>query len=100
MTRKEHLLTILSEECAEVSKEVSKALRFGLDDIMPGQPLTNSTRITKEVADLMGILQMLYEEGLISRPMLYDLENKKIRVEEYLKYSKKVGTLQDGHKYY
>ena len=35
MNREEHLLTILSEECAEVIKDVSKALRFGLDDYPP-----------------------------------------------------------------
>jgi len=32
MTREEHLLVITSEECPEVIKEVSKSLRFGLDD--------------------------------------------------------------------
>jgi hypothetical protein len=100
MNRKEHLLIILNEECTEVAKEVCKSLRFGLEDIMPGQDKTNSHRISLEVADLLGILEMLYEEMHLSRPRPEDIEAKKNRVEAYLKYSKKVGTLQDGHKYY
>ena len=29
MTREEHLLTIVAEECAEVAQRATKALRFG-----------------------------------------------------------------------
>lgn len=32
MNATEHLLVCLAEECGEVAKECSKALRFGLDD--------------------------------------------------------------------
>ena len=39
MTENEHILTTLGEEGVEISKEVSKALRFGLDDIDPRDPL-------------------------------------------------------------
>ncbi len=35
MNRRDHLLDILAEECAEVAIRVSKALRFGLDEV-PG----------------------------------------------------------------
>lgn len=100
MNRKEHLLIILAEECAEVSKEVSKALRFGLDDCNPNVILeeaniTNSERITKEIADITGILEMLYSEKIIERPMLYDILEKKKKIKSFLNYSKTVGTLND-----
>jgi hypothetical protein len=37
---------------------------------------------------------MLYDEGIIKRPMLYDIEEKKKKVEKYLKYAETSGTLQ------
>lgn len=45
MNLQEHLLSCLAEECAEVGQCVSKALRFGLQDAQPGQPLTNLERM-------------------------------------------------------
>lgn len=45
MNLKEHLLTVLSEECAEVQQAVSKALRFGAKDSRPGTDSTNAQEI-------------------------------------------------------
>ena len=93
MTRFEHLLCILSEECAEVAQRVSKDLRFGLDEIQPDQPLTNAERITREYADLVSVLLMLKREcrsiGEVSPAML---EAKRAKVEKFLKYSEACGT--------
>ncbi len=47
------LLTILAEECCEVGQRVSKALRFGLMEVQPGQPLSNAERISEELGDLL-----------------------------------------------
>jgi hypothetical protein len=94
MNREEHLLIILSEECSEVSKEVSKALRFGLSDMKPEQIFTNADMISKELGDLIGIAEMLYDEGIIERPSLSVIMTKKARVEKYLNYSKSVGKLK------
>lgn len=58
MTRDEHLLTILAEECAEVAQRCSKALRFGIDEVQPGQGLDNRRRIEKEFNDLLGVYLM------------------------------------------
>ena len=96
MTRTEHLLVILSEECAEVAKEVSKALRFGLDDAEPGKPETNREKIASEFNDLFAVMLMLKEEGIFEDKQLLTLEaikKKKARVERYLLYSQEVGRL-------
>jgi NTP pyrophosphatase (non-canonical NTP hydrolase) len=98
MNRREHLLTILSEECAEVAKEASKANRFGLDDHQPGQPETETNRkkLTEELNDLVSIADMLFDEGYIDDFLDIDkMESKKKKVEKYLKYSKYRGTLND-----
>ena len=58
MTREEHLLIVAVEECAEVAQQLTKVLRFGLDEIEPGQTLTNRERIYAEYCDLRAVLGM------------------------------------------
>lgn len=95
MTKKEQLLVILMEECAEVSQRASKILRFGLKDSKgsePGQPYTNEERLLYEVNDLLAVLDMIFEHRpSYSSPMAQYEKRKK--VEEYLKLSKKLGLL-------
>lgn len=88
MTRNEHLLVILAEECNEVAQRCTKALRFGLTEVQPGQEHTNAQRIRYELADLIGVVEMLYfrlDPKLIGA--------KKDKVEKFLLYSKKCGLL-------
>ena len=94
MTREEHLLVILSEECAEVTQEVSKALRFGLDEKKPSQNNTNRERIASEFNDLYAVVVMLINEGTLKESDLLNLDAidaKQRKVEKYLNYSKDVG---------
>ena len=94
MNRKEHLLTILSEECAEVIQGVSKALRFGLDDVGPSSQSDNRENISNELNDLLGIIEMLKDEDILkSYHSRIRIVHKKAKVEKYLKYSKERGTL-------
>lgn len=51
MNTTEHLLTIVSKECNEVAQRVSKALRFGLREVEPGQEQNNLARIIYEFND-------------------------------------------------
>lgn len=89
MNRTEHLLTILAEECAEVAKETSKAIRFGLGEMMPGQSLTNRERILKELQDLWAAVEMLDLQHVDREA----IDRKKAKVEAFLKYSEECGTL-------
>ena len=96
MTRTEHLLTIAGEECAEVAQRTSKAARFGLKEIQPGQPLDNAERIVQEFTDLVAVLSML---GIVEvddcnvyvNPVA--IWDKRVKVEKYLELSREQGTL-------
>lgn len=92
MNRQEHLLLILSEECVEVAHAVSKSLRFGLDDYWNDKPI-NKDQISQEMGDLFGIYFMLLKEGFINAPAQSLINDKQIKVEKYLLYSKEKGTL-------
>jgi hypothetical protein len=95
MNTKEYLLTCLSEECSEVSHRISKALRFGLQEIEPEQEFTNAERITTELTDLIAIAELLNEMNLI--PTFHNEYAKNIKrqkVHKYMMYSKKIGVLQ------
>lgn len=98
MTRLEHLLTILGEECNEVGQRTSKALRFGLDEVEPGQELTNRQRIAEEISDLIAIIGLLRVEAKLeidqSPPRL---QAKLDKIETFLEYSRTCGTLTYAH---
>jgi hypothetical protein len=90
MTREEHLLDILIEECAEVIQRATKAKRFGLTEVQPDQPLTNIQRIVYELNDVVAVADMLLETEWIDPAALV---TKCGKVEKYLAYSKECGTL-------
>ncbi|MCK9429586.1 MAG: hypothetical protein M0R17_06240 [Candidatus Omnitrophica bacterium] len=94
MTREEHLLVILSEECAEVIHAVSKALRFGLNDHHPATLITNKEIIEKELNDLGGIIELLRSVYILDTADPTLRFQKIERIEQYLQYSKKVGKLE------
>jgi len=56
---KQEILTILMEECAEVTIEASKIIRFDAND----------DRLEKEVGDLLCMIDILYKNDMI------DIEN-------------------------
>lgn len=59
------LLEILIEECAEVQQRATKMLRFGVEEIQPGQPDTNRLRLSDEAGDLYAMLEQCLEHDLI-----------------------------------
>jgi NTP pyrophosphatase (non-canonical NTP hydrolase) len=99
MSRTEHLLVIMIEECAEVAQRATKALRFTLDEVQPGQDKTNKQRLLDELTDLMAVVEMCVADDLLpdrpSADVAAAMEEKKRRVETFLKYSKEMGTLDE-----
>lgn len=72
------LLTILIEEAAEVQQRATKMLRFGVNEIQPGQSLTNKERLSIECGDLICLLRRVQEAGLtnanVTVPAIYGKE--------------------------
>lgn len=97
MNEREYLLTCLAEECSEVAKCVSKALRFGLDDAEPGQALNNRERITEELFDLNAVATLCERAGLILGvlPNERAIQRKADKIERFKAISRDQGTLQE-----
>jgi hypothetical protein len=85
----EHLLTIAAEEAVEVAQRLSKALRAGGGSA--GQPLTNRERIRQEYSELAAVLEMVG----IGAPLGTAMDAKRIKVEQFLRYSAECGTLTE-----
>lgn len=56
-------LLICQEECAEVTQAISKVLRFGLDSSW--QDRTNQERLEEEIGDLVAMIEILQEQGIV-----------------------------------
>lgn len=93
MNELEYLLMVVAEECGEVAQRASKAARFGMSEIQPGQPDDNRRRMERELADLMATADLL---GLRVRE-----EDKAAKVEKLKKFmalSREKGMLEDRSK--
>ncbi len=93
MKKREHLLVCLMEECAEVQQAVAKGLRFGLDDHHPDySEITNEAEILTEFYQLVTVMELLQEEGSIERLTNEEIakikENKRAKLNKYMKYSR------------
>ena len=63
------VLLITQEECAEVTQAISKVFRFGFDDCWPrGEDWvpTNKERLEEEAGDLLCMIDIMVEHGIIS----------------------------------
>lgn len=102
MTREEHLLSMIAEECAEIAQRASKALRFGLEESEPGQDKNNALRIVLEYIDLQTVIEMLHSCSPVFRMSNIDtakqleslMQAKREKVEKYLGYSRFRGRLE------
>jgi hypothetical protein len=102
MTRDEHLMTIAMEECNEVAQRISKAKRFGMDQIQEDaddhpeenpERLTNRRRIVLEYYDLRAVLGMIGIDAWDNSDTARAYERQKVqKVERYLWRSAACGT--------
>jgi hypothetical protein len=101
VNRAEYLLTVLGEEGSEVAHRVSKALRFGADEVQPGQPDTNGERIRFEVYDVIASYLIAADENDGLPPLHLDADiiaqmkaTKRAKIETFMQISREQGTLQ------
>jgi len=97
MTRDEHLLSCLAEECAEVAQRISKQLRFGSFEQQAGQALNNIERTTEELFDLTAVATICERAGLVLGVMPNEaaIQRKMAKIEKYFAISREQGTLQE-----
>lgn len=96
LSLQEYLLVKLSEEAAEVSQSVSKALIFGLNESQTGLEKNNAQRLEAEIIDFLGVVKMLSDAGVIdvsSEEASERIDQKVEKVERYMRYSASIGTL-------
>lgn len=98
MTKEQAALLKIIEECSEIQKICSKAMRFGLDsDIQGTKPQTNLQLLNEELLDLHA--SVIHLEDNISfrftRITPKILEQRLERIDKYLKYSQKLGKVNE-----
>ena len=96
----ELLVLQLMEECAEVQQRASKLLRFGPEEVEPGNVgMTNRGRLYHEVLDLMAVLRMLEVARILPEASKEEIERhvaaKTAKVEQYLQYSRELRLVED-----
>ena len=68
---------ILQEECSEVIQATSKCFRFGIDGEYNDQ--TNRVRLEQELGDVLAMIDILEEHGVISRQSLVEAKARKFK---------------------
>jgi NTP pyrophosphatase (non-canonical NTP hydrolase) len=83
----DELLITTAEECAEVTQVISKILRFGIDDTHPVREKTNREELEVEIGDLMSMIDLLAEAGIIDVAKVHNAKlMKRIKFNEWRKY--------------
>jgi hypothetical protein len=98
MTRLEALLLQVSEEATEVAQAASKCMRFGTEHTWHTQVGTAQSRLYQEFLELMALIEMCQDAGLIQACVdeidRKAIDAKKERVEKYLLLSRELGCVK------
>ena len=73
----QEILLIAQEECAEVVQAISKCFRFGFDEKHPDQDRNNKQRLEEEVGDLMCMIEIMSDKGIIDYMQVFNAKNAK-----------------------
>lgn len=82
--KQQEILLITQEECAEVTQAISKCFRFGIDGLKPGKPRTNREHLEEEAGDLLCMIQLMMEHGLLNESKVYAASlNKRTKLQTW-----------------
>ena len=76
MTREEHLLVKVTEECGETAQRAAKALCFGMTEAQSPDHSSNAVRLVEEYNDLVSIMEILFDIFSIGRYNFYMFTSK------------------------
>jgi len=79
MDKEREILLIAQEECAEVIQAISKCFRFGLDNVKPGKPKTNREHLEEELGDLIAMLNIMCEQGMVNYDAVEEAARQKVQ---------------------
>jgi NTP pyrophosphatase (non-canonical NTP hydrolase) len=80
--KQKEVMLIAQEECAEVIQAISKCFRFGPDDEYNG--LTNKQRLEEEVGDLLCMIRLMMNQGMIDENNVQKASvQKQIKLEKW-----------------
>ena len=89
-SKEKEVMDILQEECAEVIQAVSKISRFGIDNFKPGKAKTNREHLEEEAGDLLCMIQLMMEHGLLEESKVYAASlNKRTKLQTWSSIFKK-----------
>ena len=76
------ILLIAQEECAEVTQAISKTFRFGLLEKYTDK--TNQERLEEEVGDLVCMIELMKDSGIIDPEFVRTASiKKKVKLEKW-----------------
>lgn len=97
MNEQQYLLTCIAEEATEVTKDATKAIRFGLYDFNEHNGnVPNAQRLIQELNELIALVELAGSKGYLDLSMLNDQvvkNNKIMKYEKYAQYARDCGTL-------
>ena len=76
--RVKEALRLLQEECGEVIVESSKCNRFGLNSLHYKTGVEHRAMLEQEIGDVLTLVDILLEEGVVSHVGLLDAKLKKV----------------------
>ena len=80
MNKRQEMLVITMEECAELSQACSKLIRFG--DDQSEQDIKN---LQDEIGDVMCMIDIMKHSGLVNDEQIE--ERKKVKTDKLMKWS-------------
>lgn len=99
MSREQHMLLKLMEECDEVGQRASKLIQFGRDEVQMGFQHTNGERLRAEINDLISVVVILESMQVIAkierRTEFEDLVlAKRKKIDKYYELSLSLGRVE------